>query len=64
VDETSFQPAEILAALERHGVRYIVIGGLAATDVSIVPSGTEGFDDLRPRQSKSCSQATGLPWRR
>lgn len=29
--ETSFQPAEILAALERHGVRYIIIGGLAAT---------------------------------
>ena len=117
MDETSFQPAEILAALERHGVRYVVIGGLAATlhgsplattdadicpardvgnlerlaaalrelrarirtpdapsglpftcdatflsaiqvvlnltttfgdlDVSIVPSGTEGFDDLR-----------------
>ncbi len=31
MDETSFQPAEIFAALERHGVRYIVIGGLAAT---------------------------------
>ena len=29
--DTSFQPAEILAALERHGVRYVVIGGLAAT---------------------------------
>jgi hypothetical protein len=31
VDDPSFQPAEILAALERHGVRYVVIGGLAAT---------------------------------
>jgi len=31
VRETSFQPAEIIAALERHGVRYVVIGGLAAT---------------------------------
>jgi hypothetical protein len=31
VDDTSFQPAEVLAALERHGVRYVVIGGLAAT---------------------------------
>jgi len=31
VGETSFQPAEIIAALERHGVRYVVIGGLAAT---------------------------------
>ena len=29
--ETSFQPAELIAALERHGVRYVVIGGLAAT---------------------------------
>ena len=29
--ETSFQPAEIIAALEPHGVRYVVIGGLAAT---------------------------------
>ena len=29
--ETNFQPAEIVAALERHGVRYVVIGGLAAT---------------------------------
>lgn len=31
MDDPSFQPAEILAALERHGVRYVVIGGLAAT---------------------------------
>lgn len=31
MDDTSFQPAEILGALERHGVRYVVIGGLAAT---------------------------------
>src|SRR2546428_369077 len=31
VGDTSFQPAEVLAALERHGVRYVVIGGLAAT---------------------------------
>ena len=117
--ETSFQPAEIIATLERHSVRYLVIGGLAATlhgsplmttdadicpardeanlqrlaralvelrarvrtpgvpeglafacdaaflsrievalnlttrfgdlDLSIVPSGTSGFEDLRPR---------------
>lgn len=26
-----FQPEEILRALERHGVRYVLIGGLAAT---------------------------------
>ena len=41
-----FAPHEILAALDRHGVRYVVIGGLAAilhgaphvtTDVDIVP---------------------------
>jgi len=31
VGATSFQPAEIIAALERHAVRYVVIGGLAAT---------------------------------
>jgi len=31
VGETSFQPAEIIAALERHRVRYVIIGGLAAT---------------------------------
>lgn len=31
MDDTSFQPAEILAALERHRVRYVIIGGLAAT---------------------------------
>ena len=29
--ETSFQPGEIIVALERHRVRYIIIGGLAAT---------------------------------
>ena len=29
--ETRFEPAEIIAALERHAVRYVVIGGLAAT---------------------------------
>ena len=29
--DTSFQPTEILAALERHGVQYVIIGGLAAT---------------------------------
>jgi hypothetical protein len=41
-----FAPQEILASLDRHGVRYVVIGGLAAilhgapyvtTDVDIVP---------------------------
>ncbi len=41
-----FQPQEILATLERHGVRYVLIGGLAAvlhgsahmtTDVDVVP---------------------------
>ena len=52
--ETSFQPAEIIAALERHAVRYVVIGGLAATlhgspvmttDADICPA-REG-EDLR-----------------
>jgi hypothetical protein len=26
-----FRPQEILATLDRHGVRYVLIGGLAAT---------------------------------
>jgi hypothetical protein len=43
---TEFDPRAIFAALDRHGVRYIVIGGLAAilygaahvtTDVDVVP---------------------------
>jgi hypothetical protein len=47
VGAASFQPAEILAALERHRVRYVVIGGLAAalhgspvmtTDADICPA--------------------------
>jgi hypothetical protein len=42
----SFQPAEILSVLERHGVEFVVIGGLAAalqgspfvtTDVDVTP---------------------------
>lgn len=41
-----FQPQEIFATLDRHGVRYVLIGGLAAvlhgsahvtTDVDVVP---------------------------
>lgn len=51
--EGTFSPQEILAALDRHGVRYVVIGGLAAilhgaphvtTDVDIVPE--EAFRNL------------------
>jgi hypothetical protein len=42
----SFQPAEILGVLERHGVEFVIIGGLAAavqgspfltTDVDVTP---------------------------
>jgi len=48
-----FEPQEIFATLERHGVRYVLIGGVAAilhgaphvtTDVDIVPE--EGRDNL------------------
>lgn len=48
-----FDPQEIFATLERHGVRFVVIGGVAAilhgaphvtTDVDIVPE--EGRDNL------------------
>jgi predicted nucleotidyltransferase len=44
--EPEFRPEEILAALNRHGVRYVLIGGFAAvihgspyvtTDVDVVP---------------------------
>jgi hypothetical protein len=50
---TDFAPQEIFAALERHGVRYVLIGGLAATlhgsphvttDADIVPE--VGRDNL------------------
>ena len=46
-----FDPEAILVALERHGVRYVLIGGLAATlhgsphittDVDITPSPDAG----------------------
>jgi len=46
VARTEFRPQEILRTLDRHGVRYVLIGGLAAvlhgashvtTDVDIVP---------------------------
>ncbi|MFN8669218.1 MAG: helix-turn-helix transcriptional regulator [Gemmatimonadaceae bacterium] len=49
-----FQPLEILAALERHRVRYVLVGGLAAalhgapmltTDVDITPD--RGRENLR-----------------
>jgi predicted nucleotidyltransferase len=49
-----FAPQDILGILDRHGVRYVLIGGLAAilygaphitTDVDIVPQ--EGPDNLR-----------------
>jgi len=45
-----FAPQDILAALDRHGVRYVLIGGLAAilygaphvtTDVDVVPEETK-----------------------
>ena len=47
VPESAFRPEEILTALERHDVRYVLIGGLAATlrgspyptgDVDITPA--------------------------
>jgi hypothetical protein len=53
VGEPRFEPGEIIAALERHGVQYVVIGGLAATlhgsplmttDADICPA--RGLDNL------------------
>jgi hypothetical protein len=46
-----FRPQEILAVLDRHGVRYVLVGGLAAvlhgaahvtTDVDVVPQDAPG----------------------
>lgn len=46
-DPVPYQPAELLEVLERHGVRYVIIGGLAAElrgspyitrDVDVTPS--------------------------
>ena len=51
---TEFKPQELLAVLDRHGVRYVLIGGLAAvlhgashvtTDLDIVP--LEAKENLR-----------------
>jgi hypothetical protein len=57
-ERTPYQPAEILENLERHHVRYIVIGGLAAElhgspyptrDVDITPERTrDNFRRLAP----------------
>jgi hypothetical protein len=50
-DEAGFDPVEILRVLDTHGVRYVLIGGLAATlygsphvtfDVDITPEAEEG----------------------
>ncbi len=50
---TEFKPYDIMTVLDRHGVRYVLIGGLAAvlhgaphvtTDVDVVPE--EARDNL------------------
>jgi hypothetical protein len=73
VGETSFQPAEIIAALERHGVRYVVIGGLAATlhgsplmttDADICPAREEDNLERLARalvQLRARIRTTGVP---
>ncbi len=41
--------AGIVSVLHRHGVRFIVIGGitrLGPLDISLKPSGTDGYHDL------------------
>ena len=46
----AFRPDEILRALERHGVQYVVIGGLAA---ALHGAGTVTFDvDVVPNPSR------------
>jgi predicted nucleotidyltransferase len=54
VSEKSFSPQEIFAALHRHGVDYVAIGGIAANahgsrrltlDVDIIPAPEEPNDE-------------------
>ena len=48
-DPVAYRPDEVLGVLERHGVRHVVIGGLAAT---LHGSGTVTFDvDVVPEPS-------------
>lgn len=42
-DEPEFDPFAILAALERHGVRYLVVGGIAA-QIAGAPINTRDLD--------------------
>ena len=78
--EPDFDPEAILAALARHGVRYVLIGGLAATlhgsphittDVDITPSTdrdnlarlAEALDDLDARL-RVANETDGVPFDR
>jgi predicted nucleotidyltransferase len=75
---TEFEPQEILATLDRHGVRYVLIGGLAAilhgaphvtTDVDIVPEENRGnltrlseaMEELNAR-IRIAGQGEGVPF--
>lgn len=49
-DQPDFEPWPILAALERHGVEYVVIGGIAAV-VRGVPFVTRDLD-VSPRRDR------------
>lgn len=64
-------PAPILAALDRHGVRYVLVGGLASEitrygpmDLAMVPDGTEGYDDLARSMRKVTAFGIRVPGER
>ena len=68
-----FEPGELLAVLERHGVRYVIIGGFAAilygathvtTDLDITPQdGRDNLDRLAAalREVHARIRVTGEP---
>ena len=63
-----FDPRHIFDVLDRHGVRYVLIGGLAAilhgashltTDVDVVPmEARENLDRLSPGPRGACMRAS------
>ncbi len=72
-DAPPVQTAELLQLLDRHGVRYVVVGGLAATvhgatrvtfDIDLVPEWTDhNLDRLASalREAEAELQAPGAP---
>ena len=58
MSETAFRPDEILETLERHGVRYVVIDGLAAT-IHGAPLMTTDADMCPSREGDNIERLAG-----